>query len=190
MGADEEPVSAFSDDENENEWVDEVMRLLGDSPRRAPSAESRRMRTQGRAEPQVHRAAAPRTVAHRVIPEAVQQSRQRAPPSPVGSAGSSICSGEAVSPQPPASPRVSEAQVKYLRRRHGYLPPRPPAPTISLPCRPAADEVPEDVDDVHCDAIASRSFSARDAMTVTFAPSRTYAGASSEHDRVYSLMPL
>ena len=62
MGADEEPVSAFSDDENENEWVDEVMRLLGDSPRRAPSAESRRMRTQGRAEPQVHRAAAPRTV--------------------------------------------------------------------------------------------------------------------------------
>jgi len=178
MGADEEPVSAFSDDENENEWVDEVMRLLGDSPRRAPSAESRRMRTQGRAEPQVHRAAAPRTVAHRVIPEAVQQSRQRAPPSPVGSAGSSICSGEAVSPQPPA------------RRRHGYLPPRPPAPTISLPCRPAADEVPEDVDDVHCDAIASRSCSARDAMTVTFAPSRTYAGASSEHDRVYSLMPL
>lgn len=190
MDVDEDPVSAFSDDENENEWVDEVMRLLDGSPRRTPPAESRRVRAPVRAEPQVHRAGVSHARAHRVIPEVVQQSQQRAPPSPVGSAGSSICSSEAVSPLPPPSPPVSEAQVKYLRRRHGYLPPRPPAPTISLPCRPAADDVPEDVDDSSCDAIASRSCSERDGMVVTFAPSRTHAGTLGEHDRVYSLMPL
>ncbi|WFD32320.1 hypothetical protein MSPP1_003365 [Malassezia sp. CBS 17886] len=149
-------VSAFSDDEDEDElaqhdvdgWVDDVHRLLGGTARRSAKASTapphrtppapRRTPSDGAGGASTPRPS-PRAPAH-LSPSPRTPVQPGTPPRTPAHASAS--------PRAPA-PRVPSLSAACAGKK---LPLRPPVPTVALPARPVPTDIPEDLSSVESDA--------------------------------------
>lgn len=153
-----EPISAWSDDESEtvqaqralDEWVEEVNRFLGGSPRASePSGRGNEtLRSKNRTSPKLtgptripaQRAQKPKLSPTRLWLGNLTVGLQDASSSPTATRRSS----GPLTPipfRPYEPPKVTPPNI----RNRGPLPPQKPPPTVPLPARPRAQDVPDDV---------------------------------------------